>query len=114
MAFQTRPRFILAVLGTVVVGSTLSCVGSGRRSYTRLGDDLIVSGAEERTAPDEQSVGLPSDKGGEGHIDVAFRAGCQDNKVQPDGARRQALTGPQERNGGLQTEIQAAASSVQD
>ncbi len=44
MVFQTRPRFILAVLGSVVVASTLSCVGSGRRNYTRLGDDLIVSG----------------------------------------------------------------------
>lgn len=44
MVFQTRPRFILAVLGSVVVASTLSCGGSGRRNYTRLGDDLIVSG----------------------------------------------------------------------
>jgi len=44
MVFQTRCRFILAVLGSVVVASTLSCVGSGPRVYTRLGDDLIISG----------------------------------------------------------------------
>src|ERR1700686_252012 len=44
MVVQTRPRFIRAVLGCTVVAATLSCAGSGRRNYTRLGDDLIVSG----------------------------------------------------------------------
>lgn len=44
MVFQTRARFILAVLGSVVVASTLSCVGSGHRNYTRLGADVVISG----------------------------------------------------------------------
>jgi len=44
MVSHIRARSVLSVLGTVVVASTLSCVGSGSRSYTRLGDDLIVSG----------------------------------------------------------------------
>jgi cytoskeletal protein CcmA (bactofilin family) len=44
MVFQTRPRFMPALLGSVVLASTLSCVGPGPRNYTRLGDDLIVSG----------------------------------------------------------------------
>jgi cytoskeletal protein CcmA (bactofilin family) len=35
---------MLALLASVVLASTLSCVGSGHRTYTRLGDDLIVSG----------------------------------------------------------------------
>ncbi len=45
MVFQTRPRFILAVLGSVVVASTLSCGRSEHRQLTRLGDDLLVSGS---------------------------------------------------------------------
>ena len=44
MVFQNRPRVILAVLGSVVVASTLSCYGSGLRSFTRLGDDVISWG----------------------------------------------------------------------
>ena len=45
MVFQTRPRFVLAVLGSVVVASTLSCGRSSERQVTRLGDDLLVSGS---------------------------------------------------------------------
>lgn len=47
MIFQIRPRFILAVLGTVVVASTLSCGGGGSepRKVTRLGDDVIMAGS---------------------------------------------------------------------
>jgi hypothetical protein len=46
MVFQTRLRFILAVLGCVVVASTLSCVGGSRpRKVTRLGDDVIMAGS---------------------------------------------------------------------
>jgi cytoskeletal protein CcmA (bactofilin family) len=46
MVIQTRPRFILAVLGSVVVASTLSCVvGSKPRKVTRLGDDVIMAGS---------------------------------------------------------------------
>lgn len=41
---QTHPRLILAVLGTVVVASTLSCGRSQPRSeFTRHGEDAIVS-----------------------------------------------------------------------
>lgn len=45
MVFQTHPRFILAVLGTVVVASTLSCGRSKPRNITRLGEDVLVSGS---------------------------------------------------------------------
>jgi cytoskeletal protein CcmA (bactofilin family) len=44
MPIQTRTSFIPAVLGCVLVASTLSCFGSGPRNYTRLGDDLVISG----------------------------------------------------------------------
>ena len=44
MVFRTRSRFLLAALGTVLAASTLSCVGSGPRTYTRLGDDVVISG----------------------------------------------------------------------
>jgi cytoskeletal protein CcmA (bactofilin family) len=44
MIFRTRPRFLLTVLSCVVVASSISCAGSGVRSYARLGDDVIVSG----------------------------------------------------------------------
>jgi hypothetical protein len=43
--FQTHPRVILALLGSVVVASTLSCGDSNRRNFTRLGDDLVASGS---------------------------------------------------------------------
>jgi cytoskeletal protein CcmA (bactofilin family) len=46
MVFPTRPRSILAVLSPLLVVSTISCFGSsGPRNATRLGDDLVVSGA---------------------------------------------------------------------
>lgn len=57
MVFQTRPRFILAVLGSVAVASTLSCGGSGRRSYTRLGDDVIMSGSRVYVLPNDSVPG---------------------------------------------------------
>ncbi len=44
MVAQTPPRFVVAVLGCAVLASTLSCVGSRGRNYTRLGDDLVVAG----------------------------------------------------------------------
>jgi hypothetical protein len=45
MVLLSRPRFILAVLGSVVVASTLSCSFREHRELTRLGDDLLVSGS---------------------------------------------------------------------
>jgi hypothetical protein len=46
MVFQTRPRFILAALGIVVVASTISCVrSSGPQKVTRLGDDVVMAGS---------------------------------------------------------------------
>lgn len=45
MVSQTHPRFILAVLGSVVVASTLSCGPAGSRNLTKLGDDVIMRGS---------------------------------------------------------------------
>src|ERR1700719_4635514 len=46
MVFLIRPRFILAVLGTAVIASTLSCAGGSKpRKVTRLGDDVVMSGS---------------------------------------------------------------------
>jgi cytoskeletal protein CcmA (bactofilin family) len=55
MVFQARPRFILAVLCPVLFASTVSCYGSGRRSFTRLGDDVISSGSTYLTERDSVS-----------------------------------------------------------
>ena len=47
MVFQTRLRLAFAVLGSLLVATTLSCRGPGSKpqSRTRLGDDEIVSGS---------------------------------------------------------------------
>ena len=46
MSFQPRLRLILAMFGTAVVASTLSCGGgSDRPSVKRLGEDVLVSGS---------------------------------------------------------------------
>src|ERR1700694_2496479 len=45
MVFQTRPRSILLVPGLSLVASTFACGGSDRRTNTRLGDDLVMSGS---------------------------------------------------------------------
>jgi cytoskeletal protein CcmA (bactofilin family) len=55
MVFQAPPRFILAVLGSMLVASTLSCYGSGERTFTRLGEDVISSGSTYLTASDTVS-----------------------------------------------------------
>src|ERR1700682_4427005 len=58
MVSQTRPRFILAVSGLVVVAATLACGRPDRRSYTRLGDDVIMSGPRVTLT---QSDSVPGD-----------------------------------------------------
>ena len=57
MISPSRPRFILAALGSVVVASALACGGSGRRSYTRLGDDVIMSGSSVYVMPNDSVPG---------------------------------------------------------
>src|SRR3979411_322326 len=57
MAFQTHPRFILAVLSGVAGASPLSCAGSGGRIYTRLGDDVIMSGSRVYVLPNDSVPG---------------------------------------------------------
>jgi cytoskeletal protein CcmA (bactofilin family) len=54
MVSLTRSRSALTVLSLTLVG-TISCFGSGSRSLTRLGDDVIASGTTYLTALDSVS-----------------------------------------------------------
>lgn len=46
MVFQTQPRLVIAVFGSVLAAATLSCgPGSTPQKMTRLGDDQIVAGS---------------------------------------------------------------------
>lgn len=50
MVSHTRPRLFLALLGPVLLASTLSCGGSNTRKVMRLGDDVLASGSGSQVA----------------------------------------------------------------
>jgi hypothetical protein len=49
---------------------------------------LVASAGEERVAGDDERTRTDFDKGPEGCVDLARRAGLQDMRLQPEGMRR--------------------------